>query len=142
MNHEKLSIIEIALLTKFHIFNFATKYRSTHKEIGAAKDFRLKEEEYQDFLASLKDKDYSYKAKSEIELEEAKKQAIAEKSFDPAQGARFVRKNLQDMLEDKVAEKIIENKKTGTLEILAEVKKGQIEITAKKNAKLPQPVTA
>ncbi len=67
---------------------------------------------------------------------------IAEKSFDPAQGARFVRKNLQDMLEDKVAEKIIENKKTGSLEISAEVKKGQIEITAKKNAKLPQPVTA
>lgn len=107
MNHEKLSMIEIALLTKFHIFNFATKYRSTHKEIGAAKDFRLKEEEYQDFLASLKDKDYSYKAKSEIELEEAKKQAIAEKSFDgvkaefEALSNKFAANKKEDLINQK-----------------------------------------
>ncbi len=32
---------------------------------------------------------------------------IADKSFDPAQGARFVRKNIQELLEDPLAEKII-----------------------------------
>lgn len=82
VSHEKLSMIELALLNKFHIFNFASNYKSTHKDIGPAKDFKLREEEYQEFLASIKDKDYSYKAKSELELEEAKKQAIAEKSFE------------------------------------------------------------
>lgn len=38
---------------------------------------------------------------------------IAEKSFDPAQGARFVRRNIQNLLEDPLAEKIIAGK-TGT----------------------------
>ncbi|MBX4188164.1 MAG: ATP-dependent Clp protease ATP-binding subunit [Candidatus Doudnabacteria bacterium] len=32
---------------------------------------------------------------------------IAEKSFDPAQGARLVRRNIQEMIEDPLAEKII-----------------------------------
>lgn len=32
---------------------------------------------------------------------------IAEKSFDPAQGARFIRKNFQELIEDALAEKII-----------------------------------
>ena len=82
MNHERLSMVEIALLTKFHIFNFASKYRSTHKEIAAAKDFKLNDEGYQEFLASIKDKDYSYKAKSEVEFEEVKKQAIVENNFE------------------------------------------------------------
>lgn len=32
---------------------------------------------------------------------------IAEKSFDPSQGARFIRKNIQDLLEDPLAERLI-----------------------------------
>jgi ATP-dependent Clp protease ATP-binding subunit ClpA len=32
---------------------------------------------------------------------------LAEKSFDPAQGARLVRKNIQDLLEDRIAEHIL-----------------------------------
>ena len=39
---------------------------------------------------------------------------LAEKSFDPAQGARLVRKNLQDLIEDQMAELILQGKiKTG-----------------------------
>ncbi len=51
---------------------------------------------------------------------------IAEKSFDPAQGARFVRKNIQDLLGDPLAEKIItENLKAGSV-VSAELKKDAI----------------
>src|SRR5690606_36622232 len=32
---------------------------------------------------------------------------IAEKSFDPLQGARYIRKNIQDMISDPLAERII-----------------------------------
>ena len=51
---------------------------------------------------------------------------ISEKSFDPSQGARFIRKNIQDLLEDPLAEKIIsDHKLTGSL-IIADMKKDAI----------------
>jgi ATP-dependent Clp protease ATP-binding subunit ClpC len=56
---------------------------------------------------------------------------LADKSFDPAQGARFVRKNIQEMLEDPVAEKIIASKKPEGLNLFAEIKKGAISVSAK-----------
>jgi carboxyl-terminal processing protease len=75
-------MISIALYNKHHIFNFATKYYLAHKDIVPAKDYKLKEEEYQEFLSDIKGKNYSYKSKSEIEYEELKKQSIEEKYFD------------------------------------------------------------
>lgn len=48
---------------------------------------------------------------------------IAEKSYDPAQGARFIRRRIQEMVEDPLAEKII----------IGEIKKGsEINISAQK----------
>ncbi|MEK7075613.1 MAG: ATP-dependent Clp protease ATP-binding subunit ClpC, partial [Patescibacteria group bacterium] len=35
---------------------------------------------------------------------------IADKSFDPSQGARLVRRNIQDLVEDPLAEKLITDK--------------------------------
>jgi ATP-dependent Clp protease ATP-binding subunit ClpC len=43
---------------------------------------------------------------------------IAEKSYDPAQGARLIRRNVQEMIEDQLAEKII----TGEIVEMAEAK--------------------
>jgi len=65
---------------------------------------------------------------------------IADKSFDPAQGARFVRKNIQEMIEDQVAEKIIDTKKEGGLVLAAEIKKGAVVVSVKKETLAPQPV--
>ncbi len=62
---------------------------------------------------------------------------ISEKSFDPAQGARFVRKNIQDQLEDPLAEKIISGgAKEGSV-ITADVKKDKIVFTVDKQEKQP-----
>ena len=47
---------------------------------------------------------------------------IADKSFDPAQGARFVRKNIQNFLEDPLAEKIVSGKTPDGAKISADVK--------------------
>lgn len=80
--HDKIGMIGVALYNKHHIFNFATKYYLAHKEIVPAKDYKLKEEEYQEFLAGIKGKDYSYKTKSEIEYEELKKQSVEEKYYE------------------------------------------------------------
>ncbi len=64
---------------------------------------------------------------------------IADKSFDPAQGARFVRRNIQEMLEDPVAEKIIKSKKDENLIITAEIKKGKISLLVNKQTPITTP---
>lgn len=81
-NAEKYSLITAALYNKFHIFDYGTKYYIAHKEIAPAKDFKLSDAEYNDFVSDLKGKDYSYKSKSEVEFEELKKQATEEKYYD------------------------------------------------------------
>jgi ATP-dependent Clp protease ATP-binding subunit ClpC len=62
---------------------------------------------------------------------------ISEKSFDPTQGARFVRKNIQTFLEDPLAEKIISGKTSEGARISADYKKGVIAFTAGKAEKAP-----
>ncbi len=54
---------------------------------------------------------------------------IAEKSFDPSQGARLVRRNIQDLIEDPLAERLIgEHFKEGTL-IKMKIKDGKLVLT-------------
>jgi len=64
---------------------------------------------------------------------------IAEKSFDPAQGARFVRKNVQQYLEDPLAEKIIAGKTGQGAKISTDIKGDKITFTVHKNEKLAVP---
>jgi len=78
VEHEKNGLIVLALLSKYFVFNYATKYWMKHKDIGPVKEFKLKDEDYEEFLTDIKSKDYSYKTKSENEFEELKKQATEE----------------------------------------------------------------
>ncbi len=68
---------------------------------------------------------------------------ISDKSFDPMQGARFIRKNIQDYIEDPLAEKIISGAAKEGSVIHADVKKDKIVFTLKKPEKQQQePVPA
>lgn len=78
---EHFENILVSLISKYHIFNYATIYALGHPQIAAARDFRMTEMEYNDFLNYLKDKDYSYKTKSELELQDLKKNAEEEKYY-------------------------------------------------------------
>lgn len=78
---ENYDAILVALISKYHIFNYGTDYYLKHPQLAPVKDFQLTEPEYSDFLNYLKDKDYSYKTKSEVELEDLKKNAEEEKYF-------------------------------------------------------------
>lgn len=78
---EKFDNVLAALLTKNQIFNYATEYALKNPKIKVIKDFELSEAEYSNFINYLKNKDYSYKTKSEIELEELKISAEQEKYF-------------------------------------------------------------
>ncbi|MBX3164481.1 MAG: S41 family peptidase [Bacteroidetes bacterium] len=78
---EKFNNILISLVSKNHVFNYATQYVLNHANLASVKDFSLSEAEYSDFVNYLKDKDYSYKTQSELNLEELKKTAEDETYF-------------------------------------------------------------
>lgn len=79
------SKIAISLENKALIFDYATKYRREHQSIAAAKDFKLSEKEYEEFMAFISDKDYDYTTKSEKLINELKTTAKDEKYFDVAE---------------------------------------------------------
>jgi carboxyl-terminal processing protease len=79
---KKYSNILLSLGTKNLIFDFATKYRNAHSSIVAARDFRLTDAEYDEFVAFLNGKDYDYTTKTERSLEELKKDAKDDKALD------------------------------------------------------------
>lgn len=66
------------------IFDYATKYRSSHPTIAPAKEFHLTDQEYLDFTTWLNGKDYDYTTRSEKLMEDLKKTAIREKEYDDA----------------------------------------------------------
>lgn len=78
----KMSHISISLLSKNLIFNYVTQYVLKHDKIAPVKDFQLTKQEYNEFIAYLKDKNYSYKTDSEEALADLKKQAEEEKYYE------------------------------------------------------------
>jgi len=73
----KYSNILRSLVLNNLIFDFATIYKSKHTTIASAREFTLTDNDYNDFIAFLKDKSYEYKTESEKLLDEFKQ--IAEK---------------------------------------------------------------
>lgn len=76
-----LSNIAISLLSKRLIFDFATDYRSKHPTIASAREFKIDDALYNEFVKFLADKEYDYTTKSEKALEEYKTAAEKEKYF-------------------------------------------------------------
>lgn len=64
---------------------------------------------------------------------------ISDKSFDPNQGARFIRKNIQTMIEDPLAEKIISGSTREGALINVDVKKDKIVFSLQKAERMPVP---
>lgn len=76
------STIAQSLVTKFLIFDYATKYNQEHKTIPSPNDFEITDAIYNDFTKYISDKDYDYTTKSEKLLKELKDAAEKEKYFD------------------------------------------------------------
>jgi carboxyl-terminal processing protease len=96
MEHEKLSNITASLISKNIVFDYATLYRVQHATIPSARDFRLTEEDWNNFLAFIADKEYDYTTKSEKALDELKKDSEDEKYFEGV-------KNEYDALKNKLS---------------------------------------
>jgi len=74
---KEISNIAISLITKYLIFDYASKFKREHTTIAEPKDFSINDETYSDFVAWLNNKDYDYITRSEKMLSDLKK--IAEK---------------------------------------------------------------
>lgn len=79
---QKYSSILTSLVTKNLIFNYATKYRVAHTTIVPAKEFKLSDTEYDEFVTFLTGKDYDYVTKTEKSLDELKEDAKDDKAFE------------------------------------------------------------
>jgi carboxyl-terminal processing protease len=79
---KKLNNITASLISKNIIFDYATHYRNQHSSIIAAKDFKISDQDWTDFLSFIADKEYDYTTKSEKSLDELKKNSEDEKYFE------------------------------------------------------------
>lgn len=76
------SNISVSLIIKYLIFDYATKYRSIHNTISIAKEFKVTDEIYTDFISFISNKEYDYFTKSEESLKELKLNAEKEKYYE------------------------------------------------------------
>jgi carboxyl-terminal processing protease len=74
--------ISYSIVNKLLHFDFATQYRANHPTLAAARNFRMSDADYNEFVKFLANKDYSYTTRSEKNLQELKAIAIKEKYFD------------------------------------------------------------
>ncbi len=83
---QKYSEITKTIARKGYFFDFANKYKAEHNAIPMAKKFKLSDDEYQQFVSYLANKDVSYTTAVENELQDLLKQAKDGKHYDDIKG--------------------------------------------------------
>lgn len=81
---EQISSLSIALISKFLIFDFATKYANETESIAQPEDFEVSDDMYQQFSAFVKESNFEYDSQSKDELEELIKSAKRDKYYEMA----------------------------------------------------------
>ena len=76
---EYMSNIGMALVQKLLVFDYATQFRKTHKEIAPAAEFEITDEIYDDFCRFLKDKNLTYNTATEHVIKQLREVAEQEK---------------------------------------------------------------
>lgn len=71
-----------ALVNNHILFDYATQYREKHKTIAESAAFHLTDQDYADFVAFARTRDFSYKTESDRLLDKLKEAATDEKYFD------------------------------------------------------------
>lgn len=74
----KVSPVVTSIMNKSLFFNYVNAYRRTHQQIADVNKFQLTDADYNQFVASLNGKDYSYSSKTEKALEDLRKEAEKE----------------------------------------------------------------
>jgi len=79
MEEKIYSNIAIALIQKQLIFEYATFFKSKNTSIVSAKEFRLTDAQYQDFVNWINNKEFEYTTKTEEAIKKLKQQAAHDK---------------------------------------------------------------
>lgn len=79
---EYLNSLAYKLAVDYVIFDFATKYSSEHKEIASPEEFRITDEMYDEFIAFVKAKGFSYESRTEEQLKTLIETAKREHYYD------------------------------------------------------------
>ena len=77
-----LAPIAISLLANGLIFDYANQYYYNHPQIGPARDFKLSDQDFENFVKWLSDKDYDYTTKVEKTIDDLTEYAKSEKYYD------------------------------------------------------------
>jgi carboxyl-terminal processing protease len=85
VERKTLTPISTSLITKGHIFDFATEYASRHATIAPAKQFKITDAEWNEFVKWVSTKDYDYVTKVETELKALEETARKENYYDGIQ---------------------------------------------------------
>jgi carboxyl-terminal processing protease len=103
----KPSNIAISLYTKLLIFDFVTLYKLKHPSIPKAKEFKVTEEDFNEFVNYISDKDYDYTTKSEKTLEDLKDNAQKEKYYEDIKAefealrSKMIHNKKEDLVKNK-----------------------------------------
>lgn len=82
---DEISGLGIALVTKFLVFDFATKFSNENETIAQPEDFEITDEIYNHFTAFVKEKDFKYESQSKDEMDELIKSAKRDKYYSLAE---------------------------------------------------------
>lgn len=108
----KYSPITISLINKNLLFDYANAYKKAHPAIPNVKAFQLTDADYNQFISSLSNKDYSYTSRTERLLTELKSEAEKENKITAVKA---------DL--DQLKEKMLSAKKTDLIIHKNEIKK-------------------
>ncbi|MBA7575754.1 hypothetical protein ES708_17590 [subsurface metagenome] len=78
---DNLSHLTIELFTDFLFFDFSTRYNLTHDSLLSPVDFEITDDIYSDFIAFIKEQNFSYKTKTEQALRTLEETAKKEKYY-------------------------------------------------------------
>jgi len=82
---QTVSNLSIALVTKYMIFDFATKFSSENATIASPEEFVVTDDVYKQFIAFVKEKNFVYESESQTELDDLIDHAKKEKYYSMAQ---------------------------------------------------------
>jgi carboxyl-terminal processing protease len=100
------------LVNKYFIFDYATNFVKTHPTIEGAKNFKLSDADYQNFITYLNGKDYQYQTYLEQNLNDFKSEAEKDKKWN----------DIKTELEN-IKTKLNADKKTDLITYKAEIKR-------------------
>lgn len=82
VEHSLSSLVTVALFNKRLFFSYANKFVKEHPTIAPAREFKITDDIYQDFVNFLSDKSYEYTTYTERLIEEMRKVAEDENYID------------------------------------------------------------